>query len=366
MTFLHMKKYLFLPAALILVLLLTYRLLFCMPAAVPVLTPFINLLTPEQISLLDLKFYYSLPHPNHVRCYTLKDDALTLLPTHFISYTEGFMSLKRQQSILKCINAQMPLHTPLNYFYNDYADNDYEIVASIGNLSQIYFIDQTTYSVKVPISNAKSFEAFYLNHIVRKGNIYYLLGDLVGDYKGICYTIDAASLKVLDVIKFPTSPFTIYKEQSSLNTEGHIFFTTQEGLIHISPAHATKEFIKLNFTPSYLVSQGSQTVALCLNAATLQYAQLDTWGKTIATGELLLPEDYLLPIKATLEGDFLTLLTYSPSSSAYTNYLLIYNLASRQLIYCCSLQNIRSYIALDFEPIKYNPIYTLKFSDSEK
>lgn len=349
MQHLYMKKHIILLAAVLFLLIFSYKFLFCTPYATPSLTTFINLLTPDQMNLLDLNLYYSLPNYKHIRCYSLNNDVLTLLPMPFVNYTEGFMPLKKQQSILKTINTQMHLPTPLNYFYNYYEDNDYTIIAPIGQLSQIYFIKHDSHIVKVPMGNIMPAEKFYLNHILRKDNIYYLLGDLIGKYQGICCAIDATTLEVLSYTEFQTSPLTVYKEQSSLNAAGHIFFTVPGGLTHINRSCTSKEFIKLNFTPSYLISQGSQTVALHLNSNALQYAQLNASGPLINSGELLLPENNLSLIKATLQDEFLTLLTFSPAHPSYANYLLIYNLSSKQLVYCCALQRLTPYTALDFQ-----------------
>lgn len=354
MQLLHTKKHFLLFIGILSILVLTRGFLFCNPHTTPLLTPLINLLTPKQMELLDINLYYS--DQNYVRCYALKNDHLTLVPTRFASYTEGFMPRKQQQSILQTINTQITPHIPLNYFYNYYKDADYEIIAPIGNLSQIYFIDQATHTVRFPKDTILPLEKFYLNHVVRKNTVYYLLGDIVGEYMGICYIVDAASLQVIDSIQFQTSSLTIYKEQSSLNAEGHIFFTTQEGVIHIDMTHTSKEFIKLDFTPSFLVSQGLQTIALHLNNSNLKYAQLDmSLDRPIASGQLPLPEDNLLLIKATLQNEFLTLLTFSPTHPSYANYLLIYDLSSNQLIYCCALQDSSPYMALDFQCRKKQP-----------
>lgn len=295
----------------------------------------------------NIKLYYATPHQNHIHTYVLTQDGLRPLNVNTASFTEGFLPLKDNKAVLTKINTQIKPIAPLTYFYNYYKDPYYEIVAPSGPLSQIYFIDQVTNQVKVPNTSYLPLPTFYLNHIIRNNDVYYLLGDTVNAYSSELYTLDATTLKVLQHTHFKTSPFTIYKEHSSLNKNGHAFFITKEGLGHIKPSEANVELIPLDFIPSYIISNTHETIAFTLNTSYLKYILLDADGILIHQGQAPLPQEDLHPIKASLQGSYLTLLTFTPTHPFYANYVLIYDITNWQLIYCCGLQDISPYSALD-------------------
>ncbi len=323
----------------------------------PETTLLVNNLSEHQLSLANMLLYYSTPTHSSIRTYTLSHNHLSRGSVKSASYTEGFLPFKVRQALLDLINTQTNPSVPLHYFYNYAEDTHYKIVAPTGPLSHVYFIDSTTNKVHTPDTYGIPAQDFYLNHITRKGNVYYLLGDIVGEYKSLLYTLDATTLKVLQQVQFDTSSFAIYKQHSSLNTLGHAFFVMQSGVGHLQPSQLVPNFINLGFTPSYLISNGLNTVAFTLQTGVLNCAQLDGVGNLLMSYKLPLPETYLVPVKAYLQGQFLTLLTFSPNHPIYTNYVLIYDLTTKQLLYCCALQGLSPYIALDFSLLNDSAIF---------
>lgn len=301
----------------------------------------------ESQNFPNLKLYYATPNQNHICTYTLTKDSLRPVTIDTVSFTEGFLPLKAHHSALTKINTQIKPPTALTYFYNYYKDPYYEIIAPSGPLSQVYFINQVTEQVKVPDTSCLPMAHFYLNHVIRNHDVYYLLGDTINAYSSELYTLDATTLKVLQYTHFETSPFTIYKEHSSLNINGHAFFITKNGLGHIHPAQINGALIPLNFTPSYIVSNNYETIAFTFNTSHLTYALIDVNGLLINQGDIVLPHEHIHPIKALLQGPYLTLLTFNPTHPLYTNYVLIYDITNWHLIYCCALQNLSPYTALD-------------------
>lgn len=298
------------------------------------------------VNSLSLNLYYTAPN-EHILTYQLSNDGLMPLHTRMVHFTEGFLPLNSYRSALKQIKKRFPTAPSFGNFYNYYDDVHYEIFIPTGPLSQVYFLDKNTHNIHLVNTTAFPLPHFYLNHICYNQGLYYLLGDTVNAYESDLYTLDATTLNVIRYKHFKTSPFTVYKQHSTLTQDGHAFFIIKNGLGYIPASCTTAETITLPFTPQYILSNTSGVVALTLDSNTLKYTCLNTQGHIITTAQMKLPEENLLPVGALLQDTFLTLLTFTPNHPIYENYILIYDLNSQKLIYCCALSHFPPYSLLD-------------------
>lgn len=328
----------------------------------------------------EIILYYSTPDQSAIKAYTLciTNENKPISPLHeaFTSYTEGFIPTTLKQKLLTQINLQK--HTALHYFYNIFEDSSYYTIATIGDLSHCYFISKTDHLVQTPITKDLPLEPFYINHLIQLGHTYYLLGDTVNAHSSHLYTLDCHTLQVTGHYTYQTSDSVIYSYHSALDALGRAYFIAPHGLdytpLSLSYTAMPLQFLPLEFTPSYLTNSGHTTIALSLDGKThLNYAKLTSHSSpliapmptlnltassptlasaasipTLTQGILPLPDTSLQLVEAYYEDDLLYLLTLAPQHPLYTNYLLVYDLTTNHLIYCCGLENALPYMPTHF------------------
>lgn len=332
--------------------------LFC-----TMLTAFLFFLIPKPVLRYDIllnnlkasedfkiTLFYSDISMQVINGFEVSRDTLTSSTTRFTSYTEGFLPLKDAQYLLRLINTFRKTQglSERFYFHDYYEEHNLAIVAFTGSLEDIYIVDKTNGLVS-PLHALKSqnLGSMYVSHIKRLGDTFILIGGEVNAYNAFVYTIDAADYTVIDAKKLPTHPSAISEAHYAINSLGHAVFIGGNG-IDILPYQASDALFKpLPFEAQYVFSSDSQTIVLSLKEATLHYALLDENLDRVRLGSLPLFSKNTDLVKAFLKDERLYLVSYTPSTNGYINYVTLYDLSTNKIIYCMGLRPYPNAALLD-------------------
>lgn len=304
------------------------------------------LLHQASTTLPSLRLYYTKPYHHSFYSTILMpmSESLHTETTSYVPYTEGFMSQKNYKLLTHTIDFSRPT-TCYNYFQTTAS----QVVANLGPLTDTHFISQEGI-VRTPFTTLNALPNIYPNHLIESLDVYYVLGDIVGEYSAQYAILDKATLEILYNFTFPTSKDVIYPFHSALDIKGNAFFVHENGLCYMTPYDKTLHTLNLDFTPTYLVPHSTSTLALHLTLEndSLSLAQINTELLITKQTTLPLPQNGLSLIRAQSTPDYLVLLTHASSHPYYTHYILMYDLNTDQLIYCYGLHSGENNILLDF------------------
>lgn len=292
-----------------------------------------------QSNTFNLPLIYSNITTQHIEVFDVAPATLSLNTLSYTSFTEGFISVEKNNQLLSLINLYRSTQDlePISYYYNYIETDHYDFVSLSSGLDSLYIINQLTGEVTTPhftTSNAE--EKQYIYHIVETEDAFYILAAKANSYEALWYCIDTSTFNVIAHKSFVPPLSAVKRNQYALDSEGTAYFVGDHSLYIISLTDSYS--IPLSFTPDELYWEHGQLYAFGVSELFLNYVILDCHLQTNASGRVNLPNREVSLVDSFLDNNMLYTITYDVNHPLYRNYLTLYNLDTSQIIYCRALK----------------------------
>lgn len=296
-------------------------------------------------------FYSDLPMQT-LKGFQVTSNEIRRSNNQLIAYTEGFTTTKNLSEPLKAINRfrQKQGLSSLPHIYQFYEDKYYYILASVGDLGNLYFYNKTSREVHIPnFDPSQSLGPMYTSHIRLVDDNYMILGGAVNSSNTYLYTVDLKNLALKDSYKLIGPSHAIASHHYTLDPLGQAIFISDYALQVFRTSSETPILLHLDFQADYILSNDHYSIALSIDNEQMHYALITTSLEIFSTGSLPLPNTHIEVIKGVLQDNYLYTISFDPTHKRYSNYLTIYDLTLNKMVYCLALQPYNDLALLDFE-----------------
>lgn len=317
-----------------------FRTPFLYAKSLPLLSMFMPLETPlltnpTYQASFNIQLFYGDKRSPQVETYTISSNQLTYEQTPYISFSEGFMEVNKNQLLLNAVNKYRKDHDleDITSYYNYQELEGYGFLSLTDGLHTLYRIDLDTYEVSCPtIDDKLTTYNQCVYHITSDNDHYYILAKQIDERKVIIYTINKDTFKLCTMREIETPKTAYYRQHYALDDKGNVYFIEEDHMI-MSNAHATVH-LPLTFEPEVLYYADNQIYALSTSHLFLNYATFNTESTLLDLGQMNLPNKFVSLVSLEIKDSVLYTLTYDTLHPLYRNYLTLYDLNTNNMLYC--------------------------------
>lgn len=300
------------------------------------------------------KAYYSDPTASRISAFNLTPSLVTPIRETFLSYTEGFIPkavYKRYEKSLLALNPSLTSRMP----HDIYEDDTFIIFSFTGGLESIYIVNKLTLEVHpLHYSPSQDLGVMYVSHIKRLEDKLLILGGEAKANHALIYTINLSNFTVEKSKRLPTHKDAINDKHYTLTEAGDCVFIRGNTLQVYNPFSERTTLIPLTFIATQVHASDSGFLvtgkpSLEEHSESLSYTLFDNSLKVLEEGALLTPSPTFNIVDILLQDHFLYLTTFDPKGSLYLNYFSVYNLSTKEMVYCLGLGDLFPRILLDVE-----------------
>lgn len=288
----------------------------------------------------NLQLIYSNIGLDHIEVFDVTSTQLRPHEFSYTSFTEGFISTKKNNLLLSAINIYRSLQNlePIHYYYNYFETAQYDFVSLSNGLDNLYIIDRHTGEVATPSFDIPyGTEKQYIYHITEGDQAFYILAAKANSYEAFWYTLNKTNFEVTSSNSF-TPPITAVKRNEyALDDNGTAYFVTNNSLYTVSSTDTYS--LPLSFTPDEVYYKNGQLYAFSVSDLFLSYTIIGDDLQILSSGRVNLPNKEVSLVDSFLDGTTLYTLTYDINHPLYRNYLTLYDLDTNEMIYCLALKD---------------------------
>jgi len=275
-------------------------------------------------------------------------NTFTLDPTSYNMSCGSFIETSQYEAILSAVNGFRSCQDlmAITDFDHYEAHNGYGFLSLENGIGTLYIIDLSNYEVftcELPaISDNTSSESIY--HVAPNDEGYTILA----------YEPDTHTVNIYEI---DDEHFTIKKErhlippalfespkQCAIDPMGHIYFTSSNELLILSPTETRR--LPLSFDPEYVFFDDDQIYVLASSDFFLYYAVFDEHFTLLKEGQANLPNKQVTLTHSFLRNGHLYTITRDDLHPNFRNYITVYDLSTKEIIYCLALKTSKDHLLL--------------------
>lgn len=293
-------------------------------------------------------FYGDLSQTEWLYSFEVTPDAVTLEEASYTSYPESFIPQEKSRQILALINDyRLQNNLPSLTTYTHYLEAaDYGFVTTSDNLEELYIFDTHTQQVcQTFLDTEYALHPQQIYHISKNEDTIYLLTFNAESNSAYWYALDCHSLKLIKSQPIFLNSQQAQKEDFALDSKGQIFLLNGDATITVQNEQGTSKLM-LDFIPECVFYSDNKLYAFCTSDLFLNYAIFDAELSSLSTGQTNLPNQMVSLLNCQLNNDYLYTITVDEQHPIYRHYITVYDINTKEIIYCLGLRDNQNYTLL--------------------
>lgn len=275
-------------------------------------------------------------------------NTFTLDPTQYNLACGIFMETSQHEALLAAVNGYRKMDglLPITDYDHYEEHNGYGFLSLDTGLSSLYIIDLANYDVYTCSINDTTppFGAEYIYHVMPTDQGYTLLSYEPESHTVNLFEVSEASFQVTRQKHFVPPAIFESAKQCTLDHKGQVYFTNTNELLIISSSGV--QHIPLTFDPEYVFFEDEKIYALASSDFFLNYAVCDESLHLLEEGQANLPNKKVTLTTSFLRGDHLYTVTQDDLHPSFRNYITLYDLTTKEIVYCLALRTSKDHILL--------------------